>query len=511
MNAAWRKDIRMLLPAWLVGLGLPLAPWGLLPDRADGWGWALLLATLGCALLAGSSFGPEFSHGTLGPLLVQPCDRRRLWRMKMTVLALALAPFLGVMLVVQRGWDESPPLGILCFIPLCAFCAAPAFTLRARSGLAGAILALALPALLCGLAVLLASQWMRVPLEEMSAQEARMLAWVCFGVLSLFCGSMAWLGRQSFLNFEVMEGTSSTLPLYRWLELMLARLPGGKGRTSPWLALARKELRLQQTALLMGAWFVAVVTLIWMVLPWLRPEHRATILQVPVGLLAGIIPLVMGSMAVAEERNLGVHAWQLTTPVAAWKQWWVKLIVTTGGSCALGVLLPWLALAAGHARVSEIPSPWPRDSSAGIVLLAGLQVVLTLLALYASSLSSTTLRAILGCVSLGMALSVAYQWVGWIVFPREWFVRWLERWRVAQAWDYGEVLAGGVLVFWLILLAALSFSNFKQHHITRRRRVGQALFLLGPAPFLSILGSVFLAMLVLVAMALLGWVRSQTG
>ena len=42
---------------------------------------------------------------------------------------------------------------------------------------------------------------------------------------------------------------------------------------------------------------------------------------------AGAIPLLAGSLASAEERQLGTRDWQGLLPVAAWRQWAVKVAV----------------------------------------------------------------------------------------------------------------------------------------------------------------------------------------
>ena len=50
--------------------------------------------------------------------------------------------------------------------------------------------------------------------------------------------------------------------------------------------------------------------------------------------------LLAGSLASAEERQLGTLEWHALLPMSARTQWMVKVGVTVGVACALGMALP---------------------------------------------------------------------------------------------------------------------------------------------------------------------------
>jgi hypothetical protein len=113
MNPLIRKEIRMLLPAWLAALvvaTMPVWPW---LDVKDEWPLAFGAAILGLAL---SPFGQEMSYGTFGLLLVQPEERRRFWRIKTGLLALALVS--AWTLLVLCAWGSRGGSGGVNFTEL---------------------------------------------------------------------------------------------------------------------------------------------------------------------------------------------------------------------------------------------------------------------------------------------------------------------------------------------------------------------------------------------------------
>ena len=109
MNALVRKEIRLLMPAWIAALALVVVPESLVwlatrhkanpvPDPA-----LFVLYGLGVVLIGLSSFGQEFNCGTFPLLLAQPVSRVRLWRVKVLTLAAAM---LSVSLIFS--WASGP-------------------------------------------------------------------------------------------------------------------------------------------------------------------------------------------------------------------------------------------------------------------------------------------------------------------------------------------------------------------------------------------------------------------
>ena len=80
MNALVKKEIRLLLPAWIVALLLILAPipLSLMSDVEDNSVFMLTAVgvALGCIMLGLAGFGREVTSGTFSLLLAQPRPRR---------------------------------------------------------------------------------------------------------------------------------------------------------------------------------------------------------------------------------------------------------------------------------------------------------------------------------------------------------------------------------------------------------------------------------------------------
>jgi hypothetical protein len=108
MTALFRKEIRLVLPAWIAAMVLAIFPvWLVWPGEHSLYsiwqrpGIAVFAPFgLGALLLGLASFAQELNFGTFSMLLAQPVSRRHLWRTKTTVLATALA-FVFVALCVS--------------------------------------------------------------------------------------------------------------------------------------------------------------------------------------------------------------------------------------------------------------------------------------------------------------------------------------------------------------------------------------------------------------------------
>src|SRR6266704_6281186 len=88
MNALVVKEIRLLLPAYVMALLLAIVPIWLLPG--DPGAATIFSFCFGTVILALSSFGREFALRTFPLLLAQPLERSRIWWTKIRVLAIAM-------------------------------------------------------------------------------------------------------------------------------------------------------------------------------------------------------------------------------------------------------------------------------------------------------------------------------------------------------------------------------------------------------------------------------------
>jgi hypothetical protein len=115
-------------------------------------------------------------------------------------------------------------------------------------------------------------------------------------------------------------------------------------------------------------------------------EHLPVI---PIDALAvlyfGILTILIGSLASAEERQLGTLEWQSLLPVASWKQWMLKAGVVFGLVSLLGIALP------------------------AIIMGAVPVLFITTLSLYVSSLSTSGVRAMVATLPSLVGMFVLMQ------------------------------------------------------------------------------------------------------
>jgi hypothetical protein len=155
-------------------------------------------------------------------------------------------------------------------------------------------------------------------------------------------------------------------------------------------------------------------------------------------LYSGVLALLIGSIASAEERQLGTLEWHQLLPMASWKQWMLKAGTAIGLSLVLGIALPAVILLTTN----------------GAIRLGGwyvaVVVLFTAFGLYVSSLSSSSLRALLvsSAVPLLLLLIMAAA-MARIAPPPPWA---LTPFKVA------------LLVAFVVLLLRLAFTN----HVTVR-------------------------------------------
>ena len=95
MNALVKKEIRLLLPSWIVAMLLALVQASTRPYDF----YVACLLFFGLTIMALTTFGRESSLNTFSLLLAQPAERLRIWHTKITVLAIAFLIVFGVWLL----------------------------------------------------------------------------------------------------------------------------------------------------------------------------------------------------------------------------------------------------------------------------------------------------------------------------------------------------------------------------------------------------------------------------
>ena len=398
-RAAIGKELRALAPMWaaaMIALGLSVEL------RRLGIGnpaWSIFLVA--AFTLGALSVGQEYQSRTLPSLLAQPVSRTQLFVAKLAALAAVLAPLATLMAVVQHtnglplnfySFTIALPLGFALFV-------SPWMTMLARGPLGGVVFTIGSLMVVA----LTGPIWQR--LNDTIAGGGLRLVPDPFIVFCVIAGAFGW---RAFTHLEAIDGD-------RDFRVSAGTEPASNvrraGRRTPFAALSLKELQLQQMTFIVATLsLAAIVTLMW-------SEHRhyafATGLTYPASILHLVaIPILAGALASAEERSLGTLEWQILQPVAAWKQWSVKVGIAIGIAVALGVgglaLMHWLD-PAGDLVVGYVTSAHLGGSAfltAGCVALG-----LAIASLYVSSLSTNALRAAL----LAVPVIATLVWLGAMV------------------------------------------------------------------------------------------------
>ena len=407
LTALASKEFRALLPVWaaaavtigadplLRGTGMhSLFPLGM---------FAYIVGSLA---LGAHVIGHEFTNRTLASLLVQPCRRSSTLLTKASVLAVMLVAlgFIARLVLfpsLARTFGNFPRYPTL-YLPLIGgFCVAPYLTMRLRSQMAGVVFTATIPGMTYLLALL---GGVIIYGTGAAAAEALALA-VWMPAMWIFAAAGAVLSARSFMQLQDTAGGREELRLPRWFALTDA----SPIRPPLWM-LAKKELRLQQMTFAM----VALYALIWTTLTIasrLNPEFGREFPIRGVGLLYfALLPLLMGSLASAQERQFGMLQSQAMLPVPRAQQWAVKVGVVLVLALVLGVVLPWFVFAP------------PQLSRASFWPLAASVTLLTTWSLYISSWCAggiIALALLLPASAAAMLLAKCIDWiVGALVLPQ---------------------------------------------------------------------------------------------
>jgi hypothetical protein len=399
LTALASKEFRALLPVWaaaaftivadtwLRGTGMySLFPLGM---------FAYMLGSLG---LGAHVIGHEFTNRTLASLLVQPCRRSSMLLTKASVLAVMLAAlgFVAKVVLFQslaHTFGNFPRYPTLYLPVIGGFCVAPYLTMRLRSQMAGVVFTASIPGITYLLALL---GGVIIYGTGTAAAEALALA-VWMPAMWIFAAAGAVLSARSFMRLQDTEGGREELRLPGWVTVTDAN----PTRPPLWM-LAKKELRLQQMTFAM----VALYALIWTgltVAGRLNPDFAWQFPMRAVGMLYfALLPLLIGSLASAQERHFGMLQSQAMLPVARARQWAVKASVVLVLAFVLGVVLPWFVFAPPQVSRTAF---WP---------LAATIVLLTTWSLYISSWCGSgiiALALLLPASAAAMLLARALDWL----------------------------------------------------------------------------------------------------
>jgi hypothetical protein len=397
------KEVRGLGPTWLTAAAL-LVTVGFVETGLDtvldvqqprtGASQLTVLFYVGaCALLGALSLGQEFTDRTLAGLLAQPAARSSVLLHKLGVVAAMLLSLGGLAwaygltpLAVARAWPDLSPTGrvLATVLPvLGGVLLTPCLTLLTRSALAGCVFTIALSS-----AMVIGSEaavpWLYGDAATLAQANARILDVFVHTMLAVVVLSALLMWRL-FMRLEAIEGRGLELHLPAWLFKPRVHLAAARSARSVGQQMLGKELHLQQMTFVVSGLYVAAWLAVVLVGESLFPTRRAGYMAVATLMHAGAIPLLAGSLASAEERQLGTLAWQVLLPIAAWRQWAVKAAVVLVLSLGLAIGVPAILYALFASGPGPVRLGWP--PAAAIAAVATMS-------LYASSLSTNGVRAL---------------------------------------------------------------------------------------------------------------------
>lgn len=375
------KELRALLPAWVAGM----VAIGAAFVTSDGR--VLLLGALGYGIaavaLGAQSIGHEYTNRTLDVLLVQPVERRRIFLIKLAVLSCLLgvlalaawhAPFNADTWRRPWSWRHS---ALVLLPPAIGLFIAPWMTMVCRSPIAGVVFSATLPGLLMFAGEIAGA--LRLGIAHPDVDSVAIRFWLR-GIVPLLVVS-AFLGWRTFVRLEAVDGAGSEIQMPRWFR------PDRPANRHPVWLLFWKELHLQQMTFVVVVLFAigwATLSLLKDLVPAFADAPLVPLTLVYMALLS----ILIGSLASAEERHLGVLQWQLLMPVPGWQQWAVKVGTALGLALMMGVALPMVlnsvSPAPDHFEAARL---WKR---AAVVI-----TVLTSVSLYISSLTTSGVRAVM--------------------------------------------------------------------------------------------------------------------
>ena len=374
---------------------------------------------LGIPLLASVAIGNEFQHRTLSLLLSQPVRRIEIWREKLSVTVVAVVS--AALILSLPGRVSEHQMGVRGWVvtgaEIIAVTASATFwTLFARSTLGGAVL---------NVAVLLFMNFASLFFIVMVSIGAELLRRA--GIASLagthivlpftffflgYASVMLWLGGRMLARFQATGGMAGDDLLTAGPEL----LPGALVRwlrchpTQSVLNLFRKEFRL-----LRPVWLISLLAAVgWACLTLLGLLHPQGLTRdfgtvvVSAGVIGTLmIAILAGSLPLGEEKMSGTHAWQLTLPVSARRQWFIKLSMALFAGFIGAGLVP--LLIAGRLLGS---SHMLADVHVGRDLLVG-AVLLTFAAFWCACAVKGTVPAVLWALPVMIALHFAVKLGKW--------------------------------------------------------------------------------------------------
>ncbi len=440
MSPLVRKELRALVPPWAVAMALAIVPiwlaWPIGPENFPTQPGYLIYApfAIGVLLLSLTPFGQELNWGTFSILLAQPVSRAQLWRLKTGLVGVAV-------LLVTVGFCLSVNLRVDAFMAAAKSTTWAELFSRpggdpqlqnwidqtCREALINSVLVGGLGAV-AGFAgglwtTLLFRQvsaafWftLLVPLglyllvEELAGGTSDGMFHAAAGaVLGLYSVAGLLWARSLFQRVQDTQWTGGVVSIPDWpRDATQARPAVGVRKRRVIRALLGKELQSQYVNVLLAGGLLLIHLLVLVVrrvnLEYLAQHRGVGMTLESFAVLWLAMPLLVGSVSIAEERKLGTFETVACLPISRGLQFGIKLLVALTLGILFGAIVPlaleWLGVLAGLPANASLAVGTQVLPAVGISLLAALGI--SLLAFYGSSLTRNTLQAlgsgVLACI-----------------------------------------------------------------------------------------------------------------
>jgi ABC-type transport system involved in multi-copper enzyme maturation permease subunit len=468
MNALVKKEIRLLLPGFIVAVLLAMVQGITRPYDF----YVASLLFFGLTIMALTTIGRETSLNTLSSLLAQPAERLRIWQTKLSVLVVAFVIVFVVWLtafgialhnpnVDASDRENSYNLFItICLVGTATFTGGLWTTLLLRQ-IAGAFwLTLLVPAVLAGVTAGFLVQ---------NHSNNAIIAVLCV-VLGIYSVGGFLFARWLFFRAQDVGWSGGIIALPEWKIFAGSENAVSTRSRKRIFALFKKELQLHQVTL-MGA---AGLLVLHIGIIALRKYHHfakdsaGEVLTSIFWMLWLVMAPVIGSMAVAEERRLGVMEGQLCLPVSRRVQFAIKGISTLFLGIFLGGVMPMLLEAIGVGLGANNPVLPKADMGVSGVVLFGLYLAafaawLVLVSFFASTLAKSFLQAVGYAIGtcFGCTLLIPAFTKGHMIFFDS----------ISVGYILPLIIAVPTIIVTLIWLAYLNFKNFCDGWTLWRRNI----------------------------------------
>jgi ABC-type transport system involved in multi-copper enzyme maturation permease subunit len=415
MNALVKKEIRLLLPSFLAVLALAiLIPWFSLKDPDVSYVWMPICIFFGSVLLGVDSFGREFSLGTFSGLMSQPMERRKIWRTKITVLFTAailifIAYFISSDFLFHHAltmliWKWNPKIigadfrngmfGAGAAI-LIALVGGLWTTLLLRQIAAAFWITLIVPVGILMLIVFLGSNFF-----------PHMPEYTIFIAAGVYCVAGFLFAHRLFHRAQDATWTGGIISFSSWRYFESgAKKSISVRRQKPFSALLKKEFQLQSISLFCAGALLALHIGVFILRACYGNFHKNELADVFSEFFWTfwlVMPLVIGCMAVAEERKLGVMESQFCLPASRRFQFIVKFILVMIFGVLLGGFMPMLLeMTAAHLGAPNEYFKPTNNYDTGtffsftpVIFMTILSAALALIGFFASTLAKNFLQAL---------------------------------------------------------------------------------------------------------------------